>query len=927
MSDDSTVVLGKRKEREYAERRPAGSTIFVSNLPYTATSTDLETLFSDLGPVRSAFVVLEENVSKGVGYVSFAIKDDAVTAMKTIEKDGITLNGRKLRVQWAERKTDEKKVKVERKPPAVPRSSFPKSEKDPNAIRTIIISGLPSSVDQNTLWKKVRKCKGAESTELVAGETGIAHVLFSNPSAAAHAVEKLHAHVYKGALLSATLKKRLESLAKNPAKKGVNTATTPSRASRLIVRNVPWNITEKDLRALFLPFGPVFSTTIPAEKTSDEAENKKPRARGFAFVWFFSKKDAERAIEGVNGRAVVAGAIVAPTMNKKERARLRKQLREKEKEKEEVQEEEGEEAVDTADEGEDEKKMENEKPEARVLAVDWALSKEKWEEAKTRGLTGQGGQDENASESGSDLNSDSASDSESDVSDEDVGEEGSDDEMDAGEDRSDSEEPRKPTLPQTDNGTTLFVRNVPFDATEDEMRVLFRAFGPLRYARITMDVESGRSRGTAFVCFWNKEDADKAILQSELLNREAAPNAPKKNPFSLPSLLTPDPSSSLAQSLVLHGRALDVTRAVTRDSAQRLKDEGERQREKADKRNMYLLREGVIFPNTPAAATLSPAELEKRSASFSTRRTLLKSNPTLYVSKTRLSIRQLPMFTTERTLKRLGIHAVRAFEKEVKSGERQPLSADELHEDIEDVEMVDEKEKVKEKGKEKGKGWKSERETGVKQAKIVRQADRVDTLTGKGKSRGYGFLEMRLHSDALRVLRWANNNPVVGELLEQWWRAELDELTKSLEAAAKKPKPKDGNEEGQDVEARVRRLKGERERLESSEWRKGRKTLVVEFSIENAQVVNRRKEKMETTKTASRSPRLKPTGDRNGHDDAHEDEKPSKRRKVIGDLQAKTGTVPKSETSVDGHKSSKQDNGLGGLIGRKRKMRKSKGKA
>jgi nucleolar protein 4 len=37
---------------------------------------------------------------------------------------------------------------------------------------------------------------------------------------------------------------------------------------------------------------------------------------------------------------------------------------------------------------------------------------------------------------------------------------------------------------------------------------------------------------------------------------------------------------------------LDVAVAVTRDEAVRLKDEGERAREKADKRNLWLLREG-----------------------------------------------------------------------------------------------------------------------------------------------------------------------------------------------------------------------------------------------------------------------------------------------------------------------------------------------
>lgn len=80
------------------------STFFVSNLPYTATSTDLQTLFSDLAPVRSAFVVLSNDVSKGVGYVSFAIKEDAKMAMETIEKDVLQLNGRPLRVQWADKK-------------------------------------------------------------------------------------------------------------------------------------------------------------------------------------------------------------------------------------------------------------------------------------------------------------------------------------------------------------------------------------------------------------------------------------------------------------------------------------------------------------------------------------------------------------------------------------------------------------------------------------------------------------------------------------------------------------------------------------------------------------------------------------------------------------------------------------------------------
>jgi nucleolar protein 4 len=48
----------------------------------------------------------------------------------------------------------------------------------------------------------------------------------------------------------------------------------------------------------------------------------------------------------------------------------------------------------------------------------------------------------------------------------------------------------------------------------------------------------------------------------------------------------------MAKSLVLDGRTLDVVVAVTRDVAGKLREDGERAREKKDKRNMYLLREG-----------------------------------------------------------------------------------------------------------------------------------------------------------------------------------------------------------------------------------------------------------------------------------------------------------------------------------------------
>ncbi|KAG6819698.1 hypothetical protein H0H93_009492 [Arthromyces matolae] len=852
-------TLGKRKVREEEEdvsESTHGSTLFVSNLPYNATSVDLQTLFSDIAPVRSAFVVLEHGsgVSKGVGYVSFAIKEDAQMAYDTINQNGLSLVGRNLRVEWADKKPKDPGDKTQTREPktkAPPRPQQPRIPQNPSAIRTVVISGLPSSIDSKVLWKKVRKYQGAEKVESMSADntTGnfvaskifqntesllSANVLFTTPAAATEAVNKLHAHVFKGHLLSVTLKKRLDTLSKTSAK---NTSKSdgqsfrgpaPNPSSRLIVRNLPFNASEQDLRAAFLPYGPIYSIHIPtAQKQDEETEGsnttKPVRTKGFAFVWMLSKKDAETAIEGCNGLTIRAGSAEILVTDKQKR---KKQRREEKKAKL---------TTNTGNKSEDEdgdaaaEEIDDKRATERVIAVDWALSKDKWEEEKAKLEEGGDVEMEDASKHAESDEESSRSGEDSDESDDDdegqlgVHTGGDDDSEVEEEDDENPDEPVKPTLPPPEAGTTLFVRNVPYTATEDELRTLFSSFGPLRYARITIDHETGRSRGTGFACFWNKADADKAIAQSDLLRSETTGGAAapvKKNPFTLPSILTPDPSSSLAQSLVLHGRTLDVIRAVTRDEAGKLKEAGEKLRQKADKRNMYLLREGVILPNTAAAASLSPAEIERRTASFNSRRALLKSNPSLFISRTRLSIRQIPIFVSERMLKRLAIHAIRAFDVEAKKGDRLPLTEDELTEIPAPEDETEEQESKKSKKRFPG------RQTGVKQAKIVRQTERVDPVTGKGRSKGYGFLELSTHADALRVLRWANNNPDIGPLFEEWWKEELKDLIKQ-------EKSKD-----QSDDARVTRMK---EELANGGAKKTKGTLICEFSIENIQVVQRRK--------------------------------------------------------------------------------------
>ncbi|MBK6764982.1 MAG: RNA-binding protein [bacterium] len=47
--------------------------------------------------------------------------------------------------------------------------------------------------------------------------------------------------------------------------------------------------------------------------------------------------------------------------------------------------------------------------------------------------------------------------------------------------------------------TRLYVGNLPFSATEDEVRTLFSEFGTVETAELVMDRDTGRPRGFGFV--------------------------------------------------------------------------------------------------------------------------------------------------------------------------------------------------------------------------------------------------------------------------------------------------------------------------------------------------------------------------------------------------------------------------------------------
>jgi RNA recognition motif-containing protein len=74
--------------------------IFVGNLPYSTTSSDLEALFGQHGTVQSAAVITDRETgrSRGFGFVEMP-DDEARTAIEAL--NGYDVDGRNLTVNEA----------------------------------------------------------------------------------------------------------------------------------------------------------------------------------------------------------------------------------------------------------------------------------------------------------------------------------------------------------------------------------------------------------------------------------------------------------------------------------------------------------------------------------------------------------------------------------------------------------------------------------------------------------------------------------------------------------------------------------------------------------------------------------------------------------------------------------------------------------
>ncbi|KAJ4292196.1 RNA recognition motif-containing protein [Collariella sp. IMI 366227] len=554
---------------------------------------------------------------------------------------------------------------------------------------------------------------------------GYGFVSFADPEDAVEAKEKLNNELFSGRRLKLDI---AQPRHRDAAKSGSEAATKAvetkrkreadleeaRKAPKLIIRNLPWSIKTSDqLAKLFQSFGKVKYADLP---------NQKGKLSGFGFITLRGRKNAEKALEAINGKEIDGRTLAVDWA-------VDKQTWEKQQDGEPEDTEKSPKAKKSKKPAKEEEKEEDEEDDPNMTQEDRDLV--------------------NFFKNYGDNLEEEEEDEDEDLDKEDEDEEADDDkELDEDDEElseADEDEEEAPKKPLTDNSTTIFIRNLPYTTTDETLKAHFTTFGPVRYARVVMDRAMDRPAGTGFVCFVNPDDF-KACVKG----------APRHRPIATLSKhsVLQDETADPEGKYTLDGRILQVAQAVSKDEATRLGDETKKGKDK-DKRRLFLLSEGAIPANSPLFTKLTPAEINMRETSAKQRKKLIESNPALHLSLTRLAIRNLPHNLASKDLKALAREAVVGFAKDVKEGKRAPLSKEENARGGEQDREAEHRRKEKRKGV-------------VSQAKIVfetTQGSKVDEKVGAegGKSRGYGFIEYSSHRWALMGLRYLNGHALKNE--------------------------------------------------------------------------------------------------------------------------------------------------------------------
>ncbi|XP_032115955.1 polyadenylate-binding protein 3 [Sapajus apella] len=259
------------------------TSLYVGDLHPDVTEAMLYEKFSPAGPILSIRVCRDvlTRRSSGYAYVNFQHPKDAERALDTMNFD--VIKGKSVRIMWSQRD------------PSLRRSG----------VGNIFVKNLDRSIGNKALYDTVSAFGNILSCKVVCdenGSKGYGFVHFETQEAAERAIEKMN-----GMLLND--RKVFVGRFKSRKEREAELGARAKEFTNVYVKNFGEDMDDERLKDLFGKFGPALSVKVMKDESG--------KSKGFGFVSFERREDAQKAVDEMNGKELSGKQIYVGRAQKK----------------------------------------------------------------------------------------------------------------------------------------------------------------------------------------------------------------------------------------------------------------------------------------------------------------------------------------------------------------------------------------------------------------------------------------------------------------------------------------------------------------------------------------------------------------------------------------------------------------------------------
>lgn len=267
-NEDKTNAAGTKLDSDSGDAENDQSRLFLRNLPFTTTESELTVLFQPFGDITEIHVPLDkERNSKGIGYVQFMFPEHACAARSSL--DGTSFQGRVLHILASKKQKEVVEMESKSKSRL---SSFQQKKEEERRLMAGKKEGWNSAfIRSDAVVDSLADKYGLDRSDILDTAEAGGEMAVRLAIGEAHVIQENRDYFASHGVDIAALE------SSNGVRAAARSTTT------ILIKNLPFDMIPDELESMFTSFGSVASFLVPKSKTVALVDFVEPSVARQAF--------------------------------------------------------------------------------------------------------------------------------------------------------------------------------------------------------------------------------------------------------------------------------------------------------------------------------------------------------------------------------------------------------------------------------------------------------------------------------------------------------------------------------------------------------------------------------------------------------------------------------------------------------------------